>query len=230
MKWKVHLSTILATLILILLTAAIFMQTFSDSKVVRVACIGDSITKRGYPTLLRTMLGKNYTVGNFGVDGSTVTLDSKIPYMSQTEFQRALDFHPDIVIIMLGTNDANPEISNSEANLELDYARLISSFQELGGFQQIWVVKSPPIYSNNSAYNNTVLTSNVIPRINNLAAQMRLPTIDMYSALSNHPEYFTDGVHPNTSGAAIIAYKVYDAITLPDGSPDYSAFGNGYTG
>ncbi len=229
MKWKLHLSTVLATVILVLLVMTIYLQGVS-SQSIRVACIGDSITKRGYPTLLRTMLGSNYTVGNFGVEGSTVVLGSKIPYMNQTEYQRALQFHPDIVIIMLGTNDANPEISADEANFELNYAQLISSFQQLGGYQAVWVVKSPPIYSTNSAYNNTLLSQTVLPHVDNTASRMRLPTIDIYSAMSNHSEYFADGVHPNGDGAAVIAYNIYQAITKPDGSPDYSLFQNGYSG
>ncbi len=229
MKWKLHLSTVIATIILLLLITTIYIQGVS-SKQIRVACIGDSITRRGYPTLLRNMLGSNYTVANFGVDGSTVALGSKIPYMNQTEYQRALHFHPDIVIIMLGTNDANPEISADTQNFELDYARLISSFQELGGYQAIWVVKSPPIYSTNSAYNNSLLTQNVLPQIDSLASRMRLPTIDLFSVMSNHSEYFADGVHPTSDGAAVIASNIYAAITNPDGSPNYSLFQNGYSG
>jgi acyl-CoA thioesterase-1 len=229
MKWKLHLSIATATIILILLITTIYIQGVS-SRQIRVACIGDSITRCGYPTLLRSMLGRNYAVANFGVDGSTATLGSKIPYMNQTEYQRALQFRPDIVIIMLGTNDANPEISAGEQTFELDYARLISSFQELGGYQAIWLVKSPPIYSTNSAYDNSLLTQKVLPQIDSLASQMRLPTIDVYSAMSNHSEYFADGVHPNSDGAAVIASNIYAAITNPDGSPNYSLFQNDYSG
>jgi lysophospholipase L1-like esterase len=48
----------------------------------------------------------------------------------------------------------------------------------------------------------------------------------MYNAFGDHSDYFMDGVHPNAQGAALIAYNVYDAITLPDGSPNgYSSLG-----
>jgi lysophospholipase L1-like esterase len=59
---------------------------------------------------------------------------------------------------------------------------------------------------------------------------MNLPTVNIYDALSNHSEYFVDGVHPTSDGATIIASNVYDAITLPDGSPDDSLFDDGYSG
>jgi acyl-CoA thioesterase-1 len=190
---------------------------------IRVACVGDSITKgSGYPTLLQTMLGSNYTVRNFGVSGSTVSVDSILPYMNQTAFTKAEEFDTEIVVIMLGTNDANPEIAHSEDNFEVDYNTLISSFEDLNGDQQIWIAKSPPIFSDNSAYNNTYLTTTVFPQIENVASQLDLPTLDIYSAFGNHSDYFMDGVHPNSDGASLIASNVYDAITQSDGSSDYN--------
>jgi lysophospholipase L1-like esterase len=146
--------------------------------------------------------------------------------MNQTAFKNAEDFDPEIVVIMLGTNDANPEIAHSEDNFESDYAHLISSFEALNGNQLIWVVKSPPIFSNNSSYNNTYLANKVLPQVDNVADQLNLPTVDIYSAFGNHSDYFMDGVHPNPDGASLIASNVYDAITSPDGSPDDSYFNN----
>jgi lysophospholipase L1-like esterase len=198
-----------------------------DARPIRVACVGDSITQgSGYPHKLQILLGPNYTVGNFGVSGSTVSQNSTIPYMNQTAFKKAEDFDPDIVVIMLGTNDANPEIAHSEENFESDYNQLVNSFEALNGDQMIWVVKSPPIFSNTSSYNNTYLADTVIPHVDNVANQLNLPTVDMYNVFSNHSDYFMDGVHPNPDGASLIASNVYDAITSPDGSPDDSYFNN----
>jgi lysophospholipase L1-like esterase len=140
--------------------------------------------------------------------------------MNQSAFKKAEAFDPQIVVIMLGTNDANPEITHDENDFETDFAQLINSFASLDGDQQIYVVKSPPIFNHNSSYNNTYLANNVIPQIGIVANQMNLPTVDIYNAFGDHSDYFMDGVHPNAQGAALIAYNVYDAITLPDGSPN----------
>jgi lysophospholipase L1-like esterase len=179
------------------------------------------------------MLGSNYIVGNFGVCGSTVSLNSETPYMTpymnQSRFQDVLEFKPDIIVIMLGTNDANPEIS-AEGSFKEDYSQLVTSFQQLEGRQLIWIVKSPPIFTDNPNYNNTYLASTILQCIDKLADQMNLPIIDMYSAFNNHSDYFMDGVHPDSNGAAFIASKVYAAITLPDGSPDDSYFSDQYLG
>ncbi len=96
--------------------------------------------------------------------------------------------------------------------------------------QLIWIVKSPPIFAKDSSYNNTYLENTVLPHIDRLADQMNLPTVDLYSAFGDHSDYFMDGVHPDSDGATLIASNVYDAITLPDGSPDTSYFGDGYSG
>jgi lysophospholipase L1-like esterase len=239
MHTKMQLLAFGSVIIILLLCVTAFSVVMSHSvvgsnnliKPIRVACVGDSITEgSGYTTKLRSLLGLNYTVANFGVSGSTVSLNSVRPYMDQSKFQAAMEFHPDIVVIMLGTNDANPEISPNETSFETDYTQLISSFEQLDGRQLIWVVKSPPIFANDSSYNNTYLADDVLPQVDTVAQQMSLPTVDVYSAFGNHSDYFMDGVHPDSNGASIIASNVYDAITLPDGSPDETCFGGGYSG
>jgi lysophospholipase L1-like esterase len=187
---------------------------YRDAHIIRVACVGDSITERsGYTHKLQTMLGVDYTVGNFGVSGSTVSADSKIPYLNQSQFKKAQDFNPNVVVIMLGTNDANPEIAYNETSFESDYARIIRAFQSLQSAPQIVVAYSPPIFADNSAWNNTYLVSTVIPKINSLADQMDLPTVDMYDAFGNHSDYFMDGIHPNNDGSTLIASTMYEAVT-----------------
>jgi hypothetical protein len=57
---------------------------------VRVACVGDSITRdTQYLDVLSSMLGANYTVGNFGVGRTTVSLQFDKPYMRQPAFREA---------------------------------------------------------------------------------------------------------------------------------------------
>ena len=216
-------------IILLAGVATYYMSTINIAiaKPIRVACVGDSITQgSGYPQKLQALLGPKYAVANFGVSGSTVSLKSIKPYMNQTAFKKAENFDPEIIIIMLGTNDANPEIAQNEDNFEADYAQLVTSFEGLKGDQQIWVVKSPPIFSDNSSYNNTYLSNTVLPQIDDLANQMNLPTVNIYSAFGNHSDYFMDGVHPNADGATLIASNICDAITSPDSSfYDVSASG-----
>jgi lysophospholipase L1-like esterase len=157
---------------------------------IRVACVGDSITEGSYyPSDLQGLLGKNYTVGNFGAGGSTVLFSSDKPYIYRIAFQKAMAFHADIVVIMLGTNDATPKYYGKIDNFDRDYKMLIGQFKAEN--PQIWLV---------------------IPRIEQVATELGLPIIDVYTLLLNHPEFFTDGVHPGSEGAETVAAAVYQAI------------------
>jgi lysophospholipase L1-like esterase len=188
-------------------------KTSFSGKSIRVACVGDSITGDcGYPSDLQSLLGDNYTVGNFGASGSTVLLNSWKPYMDQPEFQSAKAFEPNIVIIMLGTNDDLMSLHQYNESFEHDYTQLITSFQQLQSKPQIWIALSPPIFSNSSDLSPTYLVNTIIPKTQDLANKMNLPTIDVYSAFGDRADYFKDGVHPNSQGAALIATEVYNAI------------------
>jgi lysophospholipase L1-like esterase len=150
--------------------------------------------------------------------------------MGQSAFERAKAFNPDIVIIMLGTNDANGNISHCKDNFEADYSQLIAEFQKLVGKQLVWVVRSPPIFNTNSAWNNTVLTNTILPHVDNIADRFNIPIINMYDTFGNHTEYFADGIHPTDDGSTIIASTIYDAITTSEGTLDASSFGDDYSG
>jgi acyl-CoA thioesterase I len=184
---------------------------------VKVACIGDSITENSQYTYdLQAMLGSNYSVKNFGSSESTVLRLSWKPYMNQTEYQRALDFDPDIIVIMLGTNDGLAMLQPYNDSFEQDYTALVQSFQLLDGDEQIFVVKSPPIFSNDTDLSATFQSQTIIPKIEDVAHQLNLPVVDVYDICNDHPDYFEDGVHPNSQGAALIAFQVYQAINQQD--------------
>jgi acyl-CoA thioesterase I len=181
---------------------------------IRIACVGDSITQiTKYTADLQAMLGSNYTVGNFGVSGSTVSLSTYKPYMNQPEFQDAENFQPDVVVIMLGTNDAHDDLQQYIGTFDDDYYSLIDSFQNLTNNPQVWIVESPPVYSNTMGISPNFFSDKVIPHIQNVANQEDVPIIDVYDAFGNHSDYTGDGIHPNDDGAALIAFQVYDALT-----------------
>jgi alpha-L-fucosidase 2 len=216
-RWKL-LAAFFAVLVLLTGFTLAFVAFFSPKQVpspVRVACVGDSSTEAsGYPIGLQNLLGNGYRVANFGVGGSTVLLSSDKPYMNQTVFQKAKHFQPNIVVIMLGTNDANPAYYNDIDNFVGNYETLIGEFEALESKPQIWLVLPPPIYSNASGPNSANLEQGIIPRILQVANQQNLPTIDVYAALTNHPkDFLADGLHPNREGAKVIATQIYQTIT-----------------
>jgi acyl-CoA thioesterase-1 len=186
----------------------------SQSLPIKVACVGDSITQDSeYPSDLQTMLGSNYTVGNFGSRESTVLRISWKPYMNQPEFQDAKDFNPDIVVIMLGTNDGLKMLHSFNETFDDDYTALVNSFQELESNPQILVAKPPPIFSNSSDLSSEYYSEAIIPMTEDIATALNLPIIDVYNAFGDNADYLSaDGVHPNDDGAALIASEVYKAL------------------
>jgi lysophospholipase L1-like esterase len=210
------------TLVAVILTAGLATFYFGNQQEtknafpIKVACVGDSITYgTEYPHDLWMLLGTNYTIGNFGVAGATASLQSDKPYMNQIEFQEAKQFKPNIVIIMLGTNDAYPSRQQNLNNFTNDYKKLVDAFKELSPKPKIFLVVPPPVFSADLGPNNTILLDGVIPRITQAATELGLPTVDVYTPLMNHADYFWDGVHPNSNGAKIIATQIYKAIIEP---------------
>lgn len=217
MRKNTKLLAIVVALLIVAVMGTLFVQMIQNQKkssnTIRIACVGDSITEGSeYPNDLWMLLGKNYTVGNFGHGGTTVSLDTPTSYMSQPIFQEAKDFHPDIVIIMLGTNDALPSFHSYNSSFVDDYIKLINGFQALASKPQIWLVLPPPILNNGTGLSTEFFEQNVIPDVEQAANKTNLPTINVYSALANHPECFPDGVHPNSEGSQLIANEVYKAI------------------
>lgn len=91
----------------------------SPVPVVRVACVGDSITAgylaspktNTYPAKLQAQLdakyGNNiYDVSNFGAGGATVQKGADSPYWNRSQFAAWTNGTYDLIVLMLGTNDA----------------------------------------------------------------------------------------------------------------------------
>jgi lysophospholipase L1-like esterase len=187
----------------------------SSSVLIRVACVGDSITFwTQYPNDLRMLLGSNYSLGNFGVGAATITVNAGKPYLNESVLQNAKEFKPDIVIIMVGTNDANPALKLNASNFVNDYVLLISKFQGLDSKPKVWIAKPPPIFNNGTGLSTENFDTYIIPAIEQVANQTNLSLIDVYTPLLNHPEYFKDGVHLNSEGSQVVANIIYNALIL----------------
>jgi lysophospholipase L1-like esterase len=212
---------VLASLMAVSFFVVLFYENNSSwnkiPKATLVACVGDSITQdSGYPEILQEKLGHEYIVENFGVGSTTVLANSNRPYRDQSAFLNAKLSSPSFVIIMLGTNDAKPINFVNVQNFVLDYEELIGEFQDLPSKPRILILIPPPVFNNQVEINETNLEQNIIPRIQQVASTLNLPTINIYSLLINHPDYFPDGVHPSIEGARLVADKVEEFILASD--------------
>lgn len=191
----------------------------TQKKPILVACVGDSLTQSTrYPYELWSLLGnESFTLRNFGAGSTTVLLNSETPYMNTTAFQDALEFEPNIVIIMLGTNDAQPNLHQYNTSFVKDYIELVSAFRRLSSKPEIRIVLPPPIFSNETVkIGASYFEQTIIPLIKQVAYQTNLSTIDVHNILINYSDYFSDGIHPNDKGAELIANTIYNAVFLKD--------------
>jgi acyl-CoA thioesterase I len=208
------LSVAIAVLIVLAGTEAYVLQSTpkpsNQNAPIRVACVGDSITRGTEYTLdLWSHLGPDYVVGDFGAGGTTVSINMGNPYMNSSAFSLAKEFKPTIVIIMLGTNDANKDLNESASAYMADYVKLITAFQSLPSNPKIWIVQPPPIFDSTLPLKNSILLETILPSIQTVANQTGVHLVDANSPLLDCHDYFSDGVHPNGRGAQIIADSIY---------------------
>jgi lysophospholipase L1-like esterase len=214
-----RLKSLASAIVAIILVASLFIVFFETQlgsgakSTIRVACVGDSITSdTKYPLDLGVLLGENYTVKNFGVGRTTVSLQFNKPYLNQPAVQYARNFEPNIVVIMLGTNDAYLS-QQQRSNFVNDYKTLINSFNSIPTSPKIFIVVPPPVFNNTMGLRAEVLDNDVIPLVSQTATDLGLPTIDVHTPLLDNPGDFQDGVHPNIEGSQVIASEIYNALT-----------------
>ena len=200
------------------------VQDYKDP--IRLACVGDSITQgdgtsggMAYPAQLAKMLGEKWNVRNFGVSGTTMLTKGDNPYFKQGAFAGALNFKPDVVIIMLGTNDTKPQNWGHKIEYSTDYAEMVGKFQGLGSKPRIYVCRPCPVIGGGNWGINEPGVQELIPMIDKLAAEMKLGVIDMHAALAGHPGFIPDRVHPNNDGATAMARAAYRALTGKEFQP-----------
>jgi acyl-CoA thioesterase-1 len=203
------------------------------SPAVRVACVGDSITfgatiqnreSNSYPAQLSCLLGASYDVRNFGVNGATMLEKGDLPYLHRGEYTNAMVFAPDIVVIMLGSNDSKhhdagspadaPENWTHKADYVPDYEKLIASFRQANPKVKVFVCLPPPCFSERWGINDKTIHDEIIPLIHNVACASHAKIIDLNTPLAGKPGMFSDTIHPNSAGAQLMAATVYQALTI----------------
>ena len=190
---------------------------------IRIACIGDSITwgftllnpwKQSYPALLQELLGDGYEVRNFGHNDASARFDADTPYVRTRDYRDSLEWAPNIVLLMLGSNDTknrnwDPDIFSR------DYRRLVESYRDLPSQPRviliapirIFLVMGFPIFG---LYPET-MEEGVRPAIRAIAADMNLELLDLRDLFADN-RYCRDGVHPQRTGTRMLAEAIYSGI------------------
>lgn len=205
--------------------ATLVAQNKSEKQLVKVACVGNSITygtgveereRFSYPAQLQAMLGDGYIVGNFGKPGATLLRHGHRPYFEQNEFHEALKFKGDIAVIHLGINDTDPRNwPNYRDEFVGDYLALIDSLRSVNSEMRIILARMTPIADRHPRFiSGTKLWHDEIQQaIETVACVSGAELIDFHAPLYPYPNLLPDAVHPNLEGATILAKTVYAGIT-----------------
>lgn len=128
----------------------------------------------------------------------------------------SLKFEPDVVFLMLGTNDGYNWTGSASA-FDAEYRKLISSYLD-GGADTVILMTAPPTLEKN-AFNlpNDVIRDNVCPAQRAVAEDMGLPLLDLRTLLEEQEDLTSlyrpgDGVHFSVAGATLVAQYAADAL------------------
>ncbi|NLW78445.1 MAG: hypothetical protein GXY32_03405 [Ruminococcaceae bacterium] len=230
------LFTIIAAAALALWVTIKLLQQFSVNVIapippaqagtVRIACIGDSNTygmmlwhraANCYPAQLQKMLGDAYSARNYGANSTTVLSTGDHPYVDHKVFALSTDFAADTALIMLGSNDAKPEIWTSAEAFRADYRALLQHYTAT--VPTVIVVTPPSVIARDGKVSYDIdmeVLAEIAQIERELAAEMGLPVLDIHALTSGQDAYFSsiDGVHMNQEGTDFLARQVYEALNI----------------
>ena len=194
----------------------------SLSAQIRVVNSGDSITdgagasipQRAYPAVLASLLGSGYAVQGQGTGGSTALSDGQPSYVDTPTFTASIAANPNIVTILLGTNDSKAANVARIDEFVGDYVSLIDRYRALSAAPRVYVALPPPaVELGNADISGSAVANQIIPLVFEAARQRNLRVIDLNTPIAeSFNTYISDGVHPNDEGHRLIATKMRDAI------------------
>ncbi|TWU00288.1 Acetylxylan esterase precursor [Botrimarina colliarenosi] len=201
------------------------------SEPLRVACVGASVTfGRGlpnrrvqcYPAVLQRLADERFGAGgwlvrNFGYSGATVSRGSNEPYWQTPSFTAATRFEPQLVLMMLGTNDAQFANEAARQTLAADLVDLVEHFRQFGA--EVLVADPPPAFPPVAEIDFDALRDEVRPTIRRVVGEIGAPLVDFLTPLADTAADFPDGLHPTAPVAERIAQIAFEALLerLPAG-------------
>ena len=224
MEIRMHRTVRHAYFSLILVAQIAVLAGIADAQT-KIACVGDSITAdpASWCVVLDQKLGSDYMVRNFGVSGTCALKGCDAPYWSTAQFESSHDFGPDIVIIMLGTNDSKPSNWNrGKGQFAADYGALIDSYTSLATHPRVYAIIVIPAGRNDWAISGATIANELNPIIEQVALAKMITTIDGFAAFGGamfDTSLFSasDQVHPYPKGHQVLGHAVYEVLMSSGG-------------
>lgn len=216
------LRRVTVSIIQLYIVVQLFISAGVANAQMKVACVGDSITApaTGWCSALGTKLGSGYTTKTFGVSGTTLLKNVGQPaFSSSAQYKPSHDYAPNIVVIMLGTNDsASRNWSAGKSHFVQDYEELIDSYTSLATKPTVFLNTPPPASDDNQfTISGTTIEKEINPLIKQVAMTKMCPLVDVWAAFDGDVEKLGsfDGVHPGSAAQMLIGETVAKAIMSP---------------
>jgi len=200
--------------------AAIALAAAPAQAVMKVACTGTSAmmglgSTAGHhvPDEMGKVLGANFTVTNYGVQGTTAINSVGSSYAKTSQYRTALASNPDIVLFWFGGNDSFAGTWDAhKTEFKADYTAMVKAFQALPTkpktfLVRLWVFPGGPVQQ-------SVLDKEILPIINEIGAETTSTVIDYRKLVETHREWFPDGMHPNDAGTLQIGKLFADTVMM----------------
>lgn len=224
-KWIQSLAVLLFLIVLFWETES--LRDAENRRIYQVYCIGDSITygkglkkeerlTASYPAKLQQMLGAGYEVINYGASGRTLMDIPERSYRDTGYFEMVKIQSPDVVVVMLGTNDSKKGLWDA-AEYERQYLVLVEELKEIYTEPDIYLMAPPAAFPGTDGkiiygISNDVIRDEMRGIVEKVAKETGAEFVDLYAVTEDHPEYYTDGVHLNREGYGVLAHTVYERI------------------
>ena len=217
--------------------AGLLLYAATAARAAKIACVGDSITygstasdpfKTAFPAWLfqSALAGSDdHEVVNFGVSGATMMKEGDKPYWLEPQFEQAISWEPDVVLIQLGTNDAKTYQWDEDAYVSA-YVEMINEFVSPTNPPKIYISIPPPLYTDGVyEMDQQVINERLPVLIPSIAASNANVTgvVDVFNAMGGAGltkyELFCnlqscDECHPNDLGYSLMATVFYKAVFL----------------
>ncbi len=211
----------LLSIALILVASFCVSSAATAADPLRIACVGDSITEgtvladpasESWPAVMQRALGKTAVVGNFGRGGATCVLTGDTPYTGSAQAAAALAFDPDLVVIMLGTNDARSANAGVRQAFAADLTSLGNRFAALPSMPLVVLCTPLPAFRANHTVDPDVIATLLAPAVRHVAAEQEWGLIDVHRTMAKLGPGCADGIHPDAAGTQVMGDGILNAL------------------
>jgi acyl-CoA thioesterase I len=216
---KTNLTILLLSVVLIWTSAGV-----AHAQAKKLACVGDSITALSSSwcgVIAKKM--PEWMVKNFGVSGTNLAKGVGQPYWSSAQYKPSHDFLPNLVVIMLGTNDGVPRVwQGGKSHFVMDYEELIDTYEDLSSKPRVYLIIPIPAGTGPFGHDPNIIADEVGPAVKMVAMNKNVTTIDGFNAFGGKDfdeSLFgaTDQIHPNAKGQGILGDAVYAVLESTGG-------------